>query len=200
MSRNERINASKAHVLAASTFAGLFARFVIAPLDVIKIRLQLQPHGTGKLKNAVINGPSYRGIYGTARTVVAQEGITGLWKGNIPAEFLYMSYTAAQFLSYRAVNVAIRDSELGLPEAVRNSVAGGTAGAIATTATYPFDLLRTRFAAQGTQRVYSSIVHSVCSIYQQEGPRGFFRGVGVTVFQIVPSSYTHPSFLSAVYF
>lgn len=52
--------------------------------------------------------------------------------------------------------------------------------------TYPLDLLRTRFAAQGTNKVYTSVLGSVRLIYREEGPKGFFRGLPVTVGQIAP--------------
>ncbi|KNG46519.1 mitochondrial deoxynucleotide carrier [Stemphylium lycopersici] len=73
-----------------------------------------------------------------------------------------------------------------LPGSVTNFISGASAGAAATTATYPLDLLRTRFAAQGPDRVYISIIASVKHIAQHEGPKGFFRGLGAGVSQIVP--------------
>jgi solute carrier family 25 thiamine pyrophosphate transporter 19 len=128
-------------------------RFIIAPLDVVKIRLQLQAHGTGALKDAVVEGPTYRGIFDAMRTIVRQEGIRGLWKGNIPAEMLYMTYGPVQFVTLKECTLFMQRATPQIPEAPRNFIAGGVAGAAATAATYPFDLLRTRFAAQGNQKV-----------------------------------------------
>ena len=65
-------------------------------------------------------------------------------------------------------------------------MSGATSGTVATTLTYPLDLLRTRFAAQGTDRVYSSLLVSVRDIAANEGSRGFFQGLGAAVGQIVP--------------
>lgn len=65
-------------------------------------------------------------------------------------------------------------------------IAGAAAGATATTATYPLDLLRTRFAAQGSDKVYSSFLGSLRDIASSEGTRGFFQGLGAGVGQIVP--------------
>ena len=65
-------------------------------------------------------------------------------------------------------------------------IAGAAAGAAATTATYPLDLLRTRFAAQGSEKVYRSLVGSIQDISRTEGARGFFQGVSAGVSQIVP--------------
>lgn len=52
--------------------------------------------------------------------------------------------------------------------------------------TYPLDLLRTRFAAQGTDKIYPSLRASIGAIAREEGARGFFRGIGAGVGQVVP--------------
>lgn len=59
-------------------------------------------------------------------------------------------------------------------------------GTIATIATYPFDLLRTRFAVQGTNKVYSGILDSISQIKQKEGISGFYRGLTPSVLSIIP--------------
>lgn len=57
---------------------------------------------------------------------------------------------------------------------------------MATTLTYPLDLLRTRFAAQGREKVYATLRASIKDIVKQEGSAGFFRGLSAGVAQIVP--------------
>ena len=73
-----------------------------------------------------------------------------------------------------------------IPDPMTTFFAGAFAGAVATSATYPLDLLRTRFAAQGSSRIYASLLSSIRSIYVTEGVPGFFRGLGAGVAQIVP--------------
>ena len=71
---------------------------MIAPLDVIKIRLQLQIHSLSdpfSVRN--VKGPVYKGTLGTLKQILREEGLTGLWKGNIPAELMYLTYGSAQF-------------------------------------------------------------------------------------------------------
>jgi solute carrier family 25 thiamine pyrophosphate transporter 19 len=165
------------------------SRFVIAPLDVIKIRLQLQVHSlSDPLSVREVQGPVYKGTLGTLKHIFRAEGITGLWKGNIPAEALYLAYGSAQFSAYTYISHLLDaiPPPYHLPNAVNSFISGAAAGACATTATYPLDLLRTRFAAQGTERVYPSIIASLRHIYKHEGPTGFFRGLGAGVSQIVP--------------
>ncbi|KAI8281575.1 Mitochondrial thiamine pyrophosphate carrier 1 [Colletotrichum sp. SAR 10_98] len=180
---------SRLQVVTAGATAGLFARFVIAPLDVVKIRLQLQSHSLSDPLSiqTARGGPVYKGTLNTMKLIIANEGVTGLWKGNVPAELMYVCYSAVQFTTYRTTAQLLQSiSDNRLPNAAQSFIAGATAGAAATTATYPLDLLRTRFAAQGNERVYTGLRHAVTDIYRDEGPRGFFRGLGPGVAQIVP--------------
>lgn len=167
-------------------------RFVIAPLDVIKIRLQLQTHSlSDPLSHHGIVGPIYKGTWRTFRDILREEGVTAFWKGNIPAELLYLTYGAIQFLTYSTTSrtlgsLTTASQQPLLPSPATHFLAGATAGSVATTVTYPLDLLRTRFAAQGSERVYASLLASVRDIRQLEGYRGFFRGLSAGVGQIVP--------------
>lgn len=162
--------------------AGLVARFFIAPLDVLKIRLQLQS-----------TERRYRGIVHGFRTIVREEGVRGLWKGNASAELLYVTYSGVQFLAYQQCTDFLstrRRGGGGETKRVGHAfIAGAVAGAVATTATYPFDLLRTRFAAQGSQReqrIYLGVAQALRHVVAEEGARGLYRGLGASVAQIVP--------------
>lgn len=110
----------------------------------------------------------------------------GFWRGNVPAELLYITYGSVQFSTYRLTTSLLSNLPQPLPSPVSSFLSGGVAGAVATTATYPLDLLRTRFAAQSTVKVYSSLLSSVHTIYRSEGLPGFFQGLAAGVAQIVP--------------
>lgn len=63
--------------MLAGGAAGLISRFCIAPLDVVKIRLQLQIHSlSDPLSHRTVNGPVYKGTLSTMRDIVRQEGVT----------------------------------------------------------------------------------------------------------------------------
>ena len=52
-------------------------RFCIAPLDVVKIRLQLQIHSlSDPTSHQNIQGPIYKGTFSTLRSILKHEGIT----------------------------------------------------------------------------------------------------------------------------
>lgn len=188
------LQGTRSQVAVAGAIAGLISRFCIAPLDVLKIRLQLQYHSLADPLAAATPFRKPLGVAQVARNILAHEGITGFWKGNIPAEGLYLSYGAAQFLAYRSVTQAIDvmltkedgSKRWAVPGAAKSFVAGAVAGTAATTVTYPLDLLRTRFAAQGTEKVYEGLLSSIRDIKRSEGMGGYFRGLGAGIGQIVP--------------
>ncbi|KAL3467324.1 mitochondrial carrier domain-containing protein [Aspergillus heterothallicus] len=181
---------TRRQVVLAGGIAGLISRFCIAPLDVVKIRLQLQIHSlSDPTSHAHITGPVYKGTLSTIKTILREEGITGLWKGNIPAELMYVCYGAIQFTAYRSTTQLLAQLDrYRLPQPVESFVSGAVAGGVATASTYPLDLLRTRFAAQGSgeHRVYGSLFTSVREIATHEGAAGFFRGCSAAVGQIIP--------------
>ncbi|KAL8910454.1 MAG: hypothetical protein Q9171_004248 [Xanthocarpia ochracea] len=106
------------------------------------------------------------------------------WKGNVPAELLYVAYGAVQFSTYRMTNKLLQS--FSLPNTVDTFVSGASAGAVATSLTYPLDLLRTRFAAQGRDRIYINMRSSILDIARTEGFKGFFQGLSPAVGQVMP--------------
>jgi solute carrier family 25 (mitochondrial thiamine pyrophosphate transporter), member 19 len=178
---------TRMQVVLAGGIAGLISRFCIAPLDVVKIRLQLQPHSlSDPLSCDGIKGPTYKGVFPTLRAIAKQEGIRALWKGNIPAELMYVCYGGMQFVAYRGFTQLQQALPVKIPNSAESFISGAAAGAVATSITYPLDLLRTRFAAQGTDRIYTGLYGAVRDIARDEGPKGYFRGLSAAVGSIVP--------------
>jgi solute carrier family 25 thiamine pyrophosphate transporter 19 len=74
----------------AGAFAGLVGRTLTAPFDVIKIRYQLL------CRDVTVSSSMIQAF----RTVVKEEGILALWKGNLSATYLWISYALIQFGTY----------------------------------------------------------------------------------------------------
>ncbi|KAM4059689.1 mitochondrial carrier protein [Hirsutella rhossiliensis] len=183
---------TKLQAVTAGAIAGLVSRFVIAPLDVVKIRLQLQTHPSpisSEPLAAPRDAPATRlGAFATFKHILQHEGLTALWKGNVPAELLYVCYAGVQFAGYRSATLFLQTAlpTRRLPDSAESFIAGATAGVAGTGVTYPLDLLRTRFAAQGQCRIYTSLRSAIWEIKRDEGWRGFFRGLGPAWGQVVP--------------
>jgi solute carrier family 25 thiamine pyrophosphate transporter 19 len=179
-------DASVGDSMMAGAFAGMLSRVVVAPLDVIKIRMQVQVEPVGG--GGTLGAGKYRGIAQCARTILKEEGARGLWAGTVPALFLWVPYTAVQFAALGEFKRVARENG-GDPEKPPLAFAGGAvAGATATVVTYPFDVMRTVLAAQGSPRVYESLPAAAAGILKSRGPAGLYAGVGVTLLEIVPAS------------
>ncbi|GLI60057.1 hypothetical protein VaNZ11_001909 [Volvox africanus] len=173
----------------AGAIAGCVARVITGPLDVIKIRFQVQlepimgaPIDPGKRSK-------YTGFGQAMTTIVREEGLQGLWRGTVPGLLLTVPYTAVQFVALQQVRQAA--AAYGLTanpgSAPLISLASGAlAGAAATVASYPFDLLRTTLAAQGEPQVYRNMWDAARGIVSQRGPMGLYSGLGVTLMEIMP--------------
>ncbi|MEW5317224.1 MAG: hypothetical protein WDW38_008542 [Sanguina aurantia] len=186
----------------AGSIAGAISRVCIGPLDVIKIRFQVQlepiaKHGPSPSSSIISGGkpvprvPSlskYTGLKQALFTIVKEEGIQGLWRGTIPGLLLTVPYTAVQFVAlHQCKDLAARHglSANGTGPLI-SFTSGAVAGAAATIASYPFDLLRTTLAAQGEPKVYRGTLDAARAIIQARGVSGLYSGLGVTLVEIIP--------------
>ncbi|EGW33136.1 mitochondrial thiamine pyrophosphate transporter [Spathaspora passalidarum NRRL Y-27907] len=150
--------------LVSGSISGAVARAVTAPLDTIKIRLQLSPKNFKQRKS----------VFTIVKNLVQNEGLAALWKGNVPAEILYIIYGGVQFTSYSVLNKWLSQYS-NLNSATHALVVGGGAGIASTLTTYPFDLLRTRLVAN-SERNFLSMTGTIKKIMKEEGIVGMFAG------------------------
>nr|XP_035944596.1 mitochondrial thiamine pyrophosphate carrier isoform X1 [Halichoerus grypus] len=204
-------NISSFEVAVAGSVSGLVTRVMISPLDVIKIRFQLQIERLSRSDPAA----KYHGILQAGRQILQEEGPTAFWKGHVPAQLLSIGYGAVQILFIRLTDSTSRGSsrflsfEL-LTELVHKAttydardfsvhfVCGGLSASAATLAVHPVDVLRTRFAAQGEPKVYKTLRDAVVTMYRTEGPLVFYKGLNPTLIAIFPYAGFQFSFYSAL--
>lgn len=167
------------HAIAGAA-SGFITRFLCQPLDVIKIRFQLQVEPISRSK--------YRSMSQAFMLILREEGPGALWKGHIPAQLLSVVYGMTQFYSYNIfVKMLQRVPQVEDWYNTMNFVAGAGAGSVGTIISFPFDTIRTRLVAQSSNhQVYNGILHSCSLILRQESPRVFFSGLLPTLLQIAP--------------
>jgi solute carrier family 25 thiamine pyrophosphate transporter 19 len=142
--------------LVAGAAAGAIARFIVSPLDMLKIRYQLQTTSGGERK--------YRSLRSAAKVILYEEGITAFWKGNMLATAMIVPYSATAFAVNQKVKATFLDSNR-TPHPGFSLLSGGFAGAAGVAVTYPLDLLRTRFVAQHGKNVRFSHPSVHLSVY-----------------------------------
>lgn len=173
----------------AGAVSGMVTRALIQPLDVLKIRFQLQIEPTTRR-----GGGLYHGIFQSLFTIAKSEGPSALWKGHLPAQALSVGYGVAQFWSYAVLTQAA--TEHGFP----HGLCGGLAGFCGTLVSMPCDVIRTRMVAQGTPKYYSGMMDAAVKMVRQEGALSLWRGFLPTVAMNAPSSglifYFYHAFLA----
>lgn len=76
-------------------------QFCTIPLDIAKVRLQLQ--------KKVVPGegiPKYRGLLSTVATIAREEGLSALWRGIIPGLHRQFIYGGLRIALYSPVSLS----------------------------------------------------------------------------------------------
>lgn len=162
--------------------AGAFTRAVAQPLDVLKIRFQLQ-------LEPIKDGSKYSSILQACSSIVKEEGYSTLWSGHIPAQLLSISYGMIQFSVFEKI-VELNQASDAQFESHRHWIifsSGSVAASVATVVSFPFDTVRTRLIAeQKTRKAYKGFMDAFSSMVTKEGPQALFKGLTPTLGQIAP--------------
>ncbi|KAJ6712599.1 SOLUTE CARRIER FAMILY 25 [Salix purpurea] len=171
--------------LVAGGVAGGVSRTAVAPLERLKILLQVQnPHSIKY--NGTIQGLKY--IWRT-------EGLRGMFKGNGTNCARIVPNSAVKFFSYEEASKGILwfyRQQTGNDDAQLTPLlrlgAGACAGIIAMSATYPMDLVRGRLTVQTDKSPcqYRGITHALATVLKEEGPRALYKGWLPSVIGVIP--------------
>lgn len=169
------------HNAVAGAAAGAGARLVVAPLDLLRIRMQLQSDGCSNMFELVKEIRHTEG------------GFQSLFRGNLSATYLWVAYSAVQFGVYASLSDLLTGNNV-IPSAAIAFCAGAGGGVCATLATYPLDICRTTFAAKGlstttemtSRRPPRTIGEFTVTLYNQKGILGFFAGSRPAILGIIP--------------
>jgi solute carrier family 25 (mitochondrial phosphate transporter), member 23/24/25/41 len=189
--------------LVAGAVAGAVSRTSTAPLDRLKVYLQVQA--------------SKQRISDTFKYLLKEGGWSSLWRGNGINVIKIAPESAIKFMAYEQVKRFIRGQEQNRPMSIferfvgKYSVstttkcclstiisrsliiqsphfvitAGACAGCIAQTTIYPMEVLKTRLALRKTGQ-YAGMLDCAKKIYLHEGLRSFYRGFVPNIMGVIP--------------
>ncbi|PWA18777.1 hypothetical protein CCH79_00005617, partial [Gambusia affinis] len=192
----------------ASMLTGLISVGLGAPVDLVKIRLQMQTQmvlaENLQLAGNVANGTNiplrsvdipnqrlYKGPIHCISSILQTQGIQGLYRGagamilrDVPGYALY-------FIPYSIFCDLLTPSSSSSPHPCSIWLAGGLAGSISWVTATPADVVKSRMQADAQlQKKYKGVLHCIVQSYRTEGAEVFFRGASVNAIRGFPMSST----------
>ncbi|KAL3677207.1 hypothetical protein R1sor_027155 [Riccia sorocarpa] len=159
---------SVAH-LTAGAIGGATASLIRVPTEVVKQRMQ-----TGQF-------PSARTA---VSSIVAKEGVTGLYAGFGAFLLRDLPFDAIQFCIYEQLRIGYKKTVNRDLYDAENAVMGAFSGAVTGAVTTPLDVIKTRLMVQGSQGHYKGVLDCVAKIVKEEGSATLFKGIGPRVMWI----------------
>ncbi|KAA0148196.1 hypothetical protein FNF27_03148 [Cafeteria roenbergensis] len=181
--------------LVAGGGAGAITKTSIAPLERIKILMQLEgmTHAADR---------KYTSLFQSLKTVLREEGVLSLWKGNganvvrvVPVYALKFAFNdefkaivrrfrAEQSAAAVAAGGAATRTKLSFGERI---AAGTMAGMFQIVVTYPLEVTRTRLTlGPGLGLQYKGILDCMRKTVRSEGLAGLYKGLGPTILSGAP--------------
>jgi solute carrier family 25 protein 16 len=204
--------------LLSGSLAGVTSVFFTYPLEVIRVRLAFETKREGRSSLASICRKIYHeqplsktatiSAATSAPAVVAPAGIANFYRGFTPTMVGMVPYAGISFLTHDTVGDILRHPAIakhtilpydpvhlpeGKPLPLRiwaQLLAGGIAGMLSQTASYPLEIIRRRMQVSGAvgDGRRRGISETARMVFRERGVRGFFVGLTIGYAKIIPMS------------
>ncbi|XP_020244365.1 thylakoid ADP,ATP carrier protein, chloroplastic-like [Asparagus officinalis] len=156
--------------LAAGACAGMTSTFVTYPLDVLRLRLAVEP-GCSTMSQVALN-------------MLREEGMASFYNGLGPSLLGIAPYIAVNFCIFDLVKKS-------LPEKYQRRTESSLATALisatlATLTCYPLDTVRRQMQMKGSP--YNTVFDAFPGILERDGFIGFYRGFVPNALKNLPNS------------
>ena len=154
------------------------------------MKTQLQAEASDTI--AVGTQHHHRGFFNALRTVVAEHGILGLWRGVTGAMPRVTIGSAAQLSSFSKAKEEIVNRKIFKENSIFIPLSASMIGSLfVVVAMTPFDVVSTRLynqavTADGRGLLYSGFIDCLYKIFRKEGLIGFYKGIGASYFRLGP--------------
>ena len=177
--------------MAAGSLAGMASKTILQPLDLVKVRLQVQD---GRGAN------EYKGLLDGMKSIIRKDGFTGLYRGLTPNLMASGVSWGVYFFSYnhaknfwrthllRTIPLSSSPSSTSSTQPPRlgpfaHLTCAAFSGTLATIFTNPFSMVKTRLQLQGKEvntgaRMYRGVFDAFFRISREEGILTLYRGIG----------------------
>ncbi|KAA0708475.1 Calcium-binding mitochondrial carrier protein SCaMC-1 [Triplophysa tibetana] len=159
--------------LVSGAVAGAVSRTGTAPLDRMKVFMQVHSSKTNKISLA-----------SGFKQMIKEGGVASLWRGNGVNVIKIAPETAIKFMGYEQFKKLLT-KEGGKIQPHERFMAGSLAGATAQTAIYPMEVMKTRLTLGKTGQ-YSGMFDCAKKILKKEGVKAFYKGYIPNILGIIP--------------
>ncbi|EDO40203.1 predicted protein, partial [Nematostella vectensis] len=182
----------------AGSVAGLAQVPLIAPVDLVKIKLQMQTEAILFGNYANVNfclsakrstRSVYRGPVDCLVKLYRSRGLAGCFQGNTVTAVRDIPGFAVYFGVYELLCDWFSNL-FGSRGVATYLMAGGFAGVVSWASTFPFDVIKSRIQADGNlgKFRYKGMMDCALQSYKEEGMIVFTRGIWPTLLRGFPSS------------
>ncbi|KAI9592724.1 carnitine acyl carrier-like protein [Syncephalis fuscata] len=173
------------HIALAGAGAGIVNSLLASPVEMLKVRLQVQRSLVGMSHSPAI----YRGPIDLARAIITTDGWRhGLMRGFWITVVREIPAYAAFYTSFELMKRRLTTSNSAADQTNALMLAGSTAGISCWCACYPFDVIKSR-AQNSSQRLTPNYITKIArEIYHNEGMAGFWRGFMPCVLRSIPAA------------
>ncbi|XP_073044518.1 thylakoid ADP,ATP carrier protein, chloroplastic-like [Primulina eburnea] len=156
--------------LAAGACAGMTSTFVTYPLDVLRLRLAVEP--------------GYQTMTQVASNMIREEGFASFYNGLGPSLIGIAPYIAVNFCVFDLVKKALPEKYQKRTEA--SLLTALVSATVATTLCYPLDTIRRQMQMKGTP--YVTVLDAFPGIVARDGVVGLYRGFVANALKSLPNS------------
>ena len=156
--------------VALAGASNAFAASVTNPIDVVKVRLQMQGEGT--------RAPTAeaRSVGGMLTHVARTEGVAGLYRGLQASLIREMSYSGIRMGLYEPSKNLLGATDPAHTSLSLKVVAGALTGCTGSLLANPFDLVKVRMQRATGAAPYASVGDALRSAFAEGGLSGLWRG------------------------
>ncbi|XP_047444447.1 solute carrier family 25 member 24, like [Mugil cephalus] len=156
--------------------SGAVAHAAFYPLEVLKVRLNLQQAGT------------YHGVAACAQSIYRQESLSSFYRGFKPSILCMIPYAGVECAVHQSIMNWAR-SDPAYNSDSKLFFFSFVAFASAQMTSYPLAVIRTQQQAQAFRsdsRPSSGVLPGLIGIYERHGIRGYYSGMGASFVRAIP--------------
>jgi solute carrier family 25 (mitochondrial citrate transporter), member 1 len=158
---------NKAHTFACGLMAGACeAAFVVTPQETLKTKL---------IHDMLSEKPKYRNIFHGIYTIARSQGFWGIYAGPIPTILKQSSNQGVRFVVFEDAQKVM--NKIIPIKVAADLCAGAIAGSASVLLNNPVDVIKTNIQGLESHK-YKGFVDCFNQILKNEGPMGFYKGVG----------------------